>query len=226
MADVKEIQRELQAPFADQDIEWRAQQSGVNGNKYWAILLAYVNNRAIQERLDNVVGVDKWRNSYEKAPDGGVMCGLSLKFDEWITKFDGAENTAMEAVKGGLSGAMKRAAVQWGIGRYLYNLDTTIVSLYETKQNDTDLLINVKVKQEGREVRKRMYCKRPKLPDWALPSEPKEPTAEQLSQIRTLLVAKRKPDNLIDAELKTITSYRLAEDKITKLKLEPRVEPL
>ncbi len=55
---------------------------------------------------------------------GGVECGISIKIDsEWVTKWDAAENTQVEAVKGGRSGAMKRAAVQWGIGRYLYNLE-------------------------------------------------------------------------------------------------------
>ena len=34
-------------------------------------------------------------------------------------------NTEIEKVKGGLSNSMKRAGVQWGIGRYLYKLPTT-----------------------------------------------------------------------------------------------------
>src|SRR5690606_39028946 len=50
---------------------------------------------------------------------------------EWVTKFDGAENTAVEAVKGGLSDSMKRAAAQWGIGRYLYTLESVWVPLDE-----------------------------------------------------------------------------------------------
>ncbi|MGH7576528.1 MAG: Rad52/Rad22 family DNA repair protein [Longimicrobiales bacterium] len=29
----------------------------------------------------------------------------------------------MESVKGGLSAATKRAAVEWGIGRYLYGIE-------------------------------------------------------------------------------------------------------
>ena len=33
-----------------------------------------------------------------------------------------AENTDVEAVKGGLSTSMRRAAVQWGVGRYLYRI--------------------------------------------------------------------------------------------------------
>ena len=54
------------------------------------------------------------------------MCGISIKIgDEWVCKWDGADETDIEKIKGGLSGAMKRAGVQWGIGRYLYNLDAT-----------------------------------------------------------------------------------------------------
>lgn len=169
---VNEITIALQAPFADKDIEWRVQSSGyTKAAKPYAILLAYVTARAIQERLDSVLGIDKWHNEYTKAPDGGVMCGISLLLPEasdWITKWDGAENTNMEAVKGGLSGAMKRAAVQWGIGRYLYKLDTTIVSPYETKKSDSDIFVKVK-EDKNDKYGKGFYCSRPKLPDWALP---------------------------------------------------------
>ena len=126
----------LKEPFSAEDIEWRVQQSGIKDNKGWALVLAYVANRAVQARLDEVCGPENWRNEYEKAPDGGVMCGLSIRvLDEWVTKWDGAENTDIEAVKGGLSNSMKRAAVQWGIGRYLYKLDTTFVQVKRNGDN-------------------------------------------------------------------------------------------
>lgn len=113
----------LKEPFAPTDIEWRIGRAGKNDKGIWATCLAYVTNRAIMERLDEVCGPENWRNEFTTAPCGGVLCGISIKFtDGWVTKYDGAENTDMEAVKGGLSGAMKRAAVQWGIGRYLYDL--------------------------------------------------------------------------------------------------------
>ena len=77
----------------------------------------------------------KWRNIFKPGPNGGVVCGLALRVHSdfsseleqhnWITKWDGAENTDIEGVKGGLSGAMKRAGVQWQIGRYLYLLDVS-----------------------------------------------------------------------------------------------------
>ena len=75
------------------------------------------------DRLDEVLGPENWRDEYQPGPMGGLICGISLRVNgDWITKWDGAENTQFEEVKGGLSAAFKRAAVKWGIGRYLYKL--------------------------------------------------------------------------------------------------------
>ena len=94
-------------PFSPEDIEWRIQQSGkTRDGKVWAMVLAYVTNRAIMKRLDDVCGKAGWRNEYRDIPNnGGVECGISIKIDsEWVTKWDAAENTQVEAVKGGRSG--------------------------------------------------------------------------------------------------------------------------
>ena len=118
--------KKLDEPFSESDIEWRAQSCGEKNNKFWIMCLAYVTNRAIMRRLDDVCGKECWRNEYRDIPNnGGVECGISIKINgEWVTKWDAAENTQVEAVKGGRSGAMNRAAVQWGIGRYLYELES------------------------------------------------------------------------------------------------------
>jgi len=115
----------LKDVFPPEDIEWRVQSSGEKNSKPWALVLAYITNRAIMDRFDEVCGPENWKNEFTAAPSGGTLCGLSVKIaGEWVTKWDGAENTDIEAVKGGLSNAMKRSAVQWGVGRYLYNLTT------------------------------------------------------------------------------------------------------
>lgn len=112
----------LKDPFDPSEIEWRVQQSGMKGDKPWARIIPYLQNRAIMDRLDEVVGPENWKNQYANAPEGGVLCGISININgEWVTKWDGAENTDIEGVKGGLSNSMKRAAVQWGIGRFLYH---------------------------------------------------------------------------------------------------------
>lgn len=164
---VKQIQEELLEPFDPFDIEWRIQQAGESNSKKWAMVLAYVTNRAIMERLDDVFGIDGWQNEFKPLDDGGMICGISALIDgAWITKYDGADKTAIEATKGGISSAMKRAGVQWGIGRYLYRLETTFVDLQKEKPMTGDY-IPAFVKDLGG----RHYFVRPQLPKFALPKE-------------------------------------------------------
>lgn len=157
----------LDEPFSPNDIEWRIQQSGkTSKGECWAMVLAYVTNRAIQKRLDEVCGKQGWKNEFTPAPDKGVMCGISIKIDnEWITKWDGAENTAVEAVKGGMSGSMKRAAVQWGIGRYLYQLEESFAKCVTEKPKDQNGWVRAKTKDGTI-----FWWQIPTLPSWALPS--------------------------------------------------------
>jgi hypothetical protein len=163
-----DIMTKLQEPFDFDDIEWRVQQAGLypqpKGQSYgWAMALAYVNNRAIQERLDMVFGIAGWQNEYQPLPDGGIVCGLKCKIgDEWIIKFDGADKTAVEATKGGLSNAMKRAGSQWGIGRYLYSLEGKFVNLYKEKGPNTHT-------HYDKITKTKYYWTPPQLPEWALP---------------------------------------------------------
>ena len=154
----------LKEPFPYEDIEWRLQQADKGKNGIWGKCLAYVTNRAICNRLDEVVGPENWKNEFKTGPDGGVLCGLSIKVDgEWVTKYDGAENTNIEAVKGGLSGAMKRAAATgWGIGRYLYNL----------KESWAVIAPDGKKGKYTGQTKDKKYFKwdPPALPAWALPA--------------------------------------------------------
>ena len=116
--------KDLAEPFAPHDIEWRIGRAGEKNDKVWATCLAYVTNRAIMQRLDDVCGPGNWRNEIKEWTTGspGVLSGISIRVgtadgSEWVTKWDGAEQTDIESVKGGFSNAMKRAAVLWGIGR-------------------------------------------------------------------------------------------------------------
>jgi hypothetical protein len=121
--------------FPAADLEWKP--GTVTRDKKKGLAMAYITNRAIQQRLDDVCGPAGWRNQFTAGPDGGVLCGISVNVTgdphapAWVTKWDGADNTEFEATKGGLSGSMKRAAVQWGIGRYLYDLPSQWVPLNE-----------------------------------------------------------------------------------------------
>lgn len=153
----------LKRPFHPDELEWRVQSSGVKNGRPWARVLTYVTSRAIMDRLDEVVGPGNWRDEYGVGPGGGIMCGISISVDgEWITKYDGAENTDIEAIKGGFSGAFKRAAVKWGIGRYLYSLDATWADINPNGSHSD--------KAKGQDG-KPMWFKwdPPQLPAWALP---------------------------------------------------------
>ena len=61
--DARTIQRELARPFAPEDLEWRLQKT--LEDKLRGIAVPYVTNRAIQARLDDVVGPDGWYNEYK-----------------------------------------------------------------------------------------------------------------------------------------------------------------
>ena len=114
--------------FNEEDVDWKP--IAVSKKTGKALAAAYITNRAIMDRLDEVCGPENWQNEYRPGPGGGVICGLSIRVgDTWVTKWDGAENTDVEAVKGGLSTSMRRAAVQWGVGRYLYRIPSQWVPI-------------------------------------------------------------------------------------------------
>lgn len=92
-----------------------------------ALAMPYVDVRVIEDRLDEVLGPANWQDEYECLPGGSVTCRLKLRLDgEWITKMDvGAPSEQMDEGdrrKAAFSDALKRAAVKFGIGRYLYRM--------------------------------------------------------------------------------------------------------
>lgn len=168
MAEVTPL--DLQKPFEAKDIKWRVQQAGVskkNGKPY-VMAIPYVSNRAIQKRLDELFGVFGWENVFKATEDGaGYLCGITLHSgDKSVTKWDGANKTNIESLKGGLSGSMKRAAVQLGIGRYLYELDPVFARCdIITFQNEAEN--SHRDKTSGQLI----GWETPGLPEWALPFE-------------------------------------------------------
>ena len=61
--DAKTIRSELAKPFAPEDLEWRIQYA--DEKKSRGIVVPYVTNRAIQSRLDDVVGSENWYNEFK-----------------------------------------------------------------------------------------------------------------------------------------------------------------
>jgi hypothetical protein len=112
--------KQLFAEFPHDDISWRSQSLNQAGDS--ALALAYIDARNVMDRLDQICGAHNWQDRYEfHGPR--TICYLSIRIgEEWITKADGAGDSDVEAEKGAISDALKRAAVKWGIGRYLYDL--------------------------------------------------------------------------------------------------------
>ena len=147
-------------PFPAEDLEWRAGSVTKGGDKVQ--LLPYITARGVMDRLDNVVGPQNWKAEYHKSPIGdGLECRLSIKMRDgsWVTKTDAAPPTNFEPVKGAYSDALKRAAVHWGIGRYLYTLDIK----WQPIQDKGKIYISSKGRYLG-------YANPPQLPPEALPA--------------------------------------------------------
>jgi hypothetical protein len=120
----KEIEEKLKAPFAPEHIKSRP----MGGKK-----LHYIDARNVMDRLDEVVGMDNWSNEFW-FEGNRTICELTIL---GVTKMDGAGDTSIEGEKGGLSDALKRSAVMFGIGRYLYE-GRDPRKVYEEYQRDSD----------------------------------------------------------------------------------------
>lgn len=107
-----EIMRLLKRPWPTDQVKSRKGPAGK--------MLSYVDARQVMARLDEVVGPEGWQTHYSEVA-GNCCCTLSIKMgDEWVAKSDGAGETSIEGEKGQFSDAFKRAAVSFGVARYLY----------------------------------------------------------------------------------------------------------
>jgi hypothetical protein len=141
-----DIARALKRPFPVSQISWRVGAVTPKQNPTKGVALAYIDARDVMHRLDHIFGLH-WQARYSHA-EGKTICEIGVKIgDEWVWRAGGAGDTDIEAEKGAISDAFKRAAVLWGIGRYLYDLPNEWVPLVDGKR-----LQNA-----------------PKLPAWATP---------------------------------------------------------
>src|SRR5262249_32125046 len=143
------IFRELAAPFPADEVQFKPQV--VKGNR--ALAIAYIDARAVMDRLDAVVGVHNWQDRYQLLPDSSVQCRLRVRIHgEWIAKADVGSPSDQpdggDRLKAAFSDALKRAAVKFGIGRYLYALPPSWTDYDPTKRPFTSM---------------------PRLPEWATP---------------------------------------------------------
>lgn len=179
--------KKLRDPFPEDCIEWRIKSSGLdNDGKPWATVLAYLTVRAIEDRLDEVVGQENWQNKFTAGPVGGMLCGIGIKVgSEWIWKFDGADIPEREPVKGCFSDSQKRAAVQWGIGRYLYGLPGMTADVSATVQRKSEGWRKAVDKGKNGAQDRVYYWRPPQLPAAFLPARADSPHLEPTDSPRT-----------------------------------------
>jgi len=121
-AKVSSLAKQLLLPFDLGEVKFKPQK--VNGNR--AMAVAYIDARHVMDRLDEVLGIDGWKDEYSVLPGGSeVECRLSLRLaGTWITKIDvggmSEQPDGGDRMKAAYSDALKRAAVKFGVGRFLY----------------------------------------------------------------------------------------------------------
>jgi hypothetical protein len=149
--DAKQLSLALTAPFPAEAVHFKP--LAVKGTR--ALAAAYLDARAVMQRLDCVFGVGGWKDAYTITEAGSVVCTLAVKVEgEWVEKTDVGSPSEQpddgDKLKAAFSDALKRAAIKLGIGRYLYRLPRQWVD-YDPQA--------------------KQFKAKPTLPAWALPAK-------------------------------------------------------
>lgn len=151
---VEAMQKLLKNPIDPKFVKVRV--GATNEDKTKGIALFYFDAREVEKILDSVLGMDGWGSNMvpitsEKNGFEGMLCTLTVRMPDGsiVSKTDAGEASKTSPIKGAASDALKRAAVQFGVGRYLYYIPNQWHKLTEFKTFEDE----------------------PKLPNWALPQK-------------------------------------------------------
>lgn len=158
---MSDILKKLSAPFPADRIEWRLQSCGKKQDgSFWGKALAYIDNRAAMERLDDVYD-GAWSHKEEFHAIGNkAVCTVTLTLPDRSVSgsCEVGNSDDIDPFKSAASGAMKRAVALLGIGRYLYQLE------------EGWAVIDARGRYAGRTKDKENFrWNPPALPAWALP---------------------------------------------------------
>ena len=158
----EEMKAKLAEPFPAEVVYWKPQKTWNpddwgdknKRNHKKALAVAYIDARLVSDRLDAVFSPGGWQINHRQEGDK-LLTGLGVYdpfLEQWLWKWDvgyvDGNNDQGQVTKGTLSDGLKRAAVLWGVGRYLYYLPKTSVPY---------------------DPQKRKLVRNPELPQWALP---------------------------------------------------------
>ncbi|KZN65068.1 recombinase [Pseudoalteromonas luteoviolacea CPMOR-1] len=230
----QQIREKLSAPFNDHEVEWMVNRKGINNDRLWVEVVPYITNRAVQHRLDEVLGLDGWKNEF-KDGQGGQICGLSIKVgNTWVTKWDGASYTDFEPLKGALSSAMKRASVQLGIGRYLHLVKPVFVECQRISDRNecTENYVTFKYAESDNQytILSAQWAS-PSLPAWAMPISDISPYVADINSAKTetelkkafstaIKCAEAQDSDVFRHDIKAAKEQRMSEIKQAKQKTQ------
>lgn len=144
---LSDVQKRLQAPFPAHAVAWKP--GVITKDRSRALMLAHIDARNVQDRLDAICP-DAWEFHVEVIPGTrqptvkGRLTVLGVSREDIGEAPEGDLGT----LKAAASDALKRCAVQFGIGRYLYDLPKQWVDWNDAKREPV---------------------RTPELPDWAKP---------------------------------------------------------
>lgn len=166
-------------PFRPNAVSYK-QLTGGKESTGKVLFAGYIDSRDVQERLTEVFGFEGWQSHLNLGPDGSLTCSLAVfTKNGWITRTDLGANDHKDFIvrtKGTASDALKRAAVLFGIGRFLYQIPNIWA---KTKSVGGQ---SVPVDDAGNEIT-------PNLPDECKPA-----TSATMAALRTAMRGKWKLD--------------------------------
>jgi hypothetical protein len=132
---IEDIVKDLQAHTPPREVKYLPQ--AIDKENRTALALAYVDARFVEDRLDEACGPLGWQSKIEEI--GGFLCvGIGIRnpeTEEWLFKTDTGQDEPTDetdyedkvdavtvAGKSLVSRGLKRAGVQWGIARDLYDI--------------------------------------------------------------------------------------------------------
>ena len=123
--DLSQIQRELLRPLGAEAVEFMVQATfgGAGGQATKALVVPYLQKVAVGERLDQVAGPAGWQATYTPVGDEAVLCRLELCGSVRESHGQGRDRWSQEA------NAFKRAAREFGLGRYLTKMRPVAVGI-------------------------------------------------------------------------------------------------
>lgn len=129
--DLTKLKKEM--PF-----QWRVQSFSKTAPS--ATCVAYIDARDVANLLDEVCGPENWQDEY-KMIGSMLFAGIGIRIgNDWIWKWDTGSESNIEKEKGHVSDSFKRAAVKWGVGRFLYDLPIQKVKANDAKSQYRDVV--------------------------------------------------------------------------------------